>query len=336
MQIGSFDTSTRVMVVAEIGNNHEGNHEVALRLIDSAAACGVDAVKFQTARAELFISPSDAERRRRFASYEFTEPQWRQLAERARSHRLLFLSTPLDLDSLGMLTPLVDAVKIASGDLTFAPLLDAAAMTRKPVIISTGASRFDEVAAAVERLRRRWRDAGHDGQLGVLHCVSAYPTPAAEVQLRTIVTLAERLDATIGYSDHVLGIDAAVAAVALGARIIEKHFTLDKNYSSFRDHQLSADAADMTLMVQRVRAVEPMLGGPDKQIQDAERANRDAIRRSVAAAADFPAGHVFAAGDFIWIRPGTGLAPGDEARLIGRALRKPVQSGTLLSDTDVI
>jgi sialic acid synthase SpsE len=335
MRIGSHDTTQKVIVVAEIGNNHEGDFAVARKLIDLAGATGVDAVKFQTARADLFISPADADRRKRFASYEFSAAQWTQLSAQARSRGLVFMSTPLDLVSLEMLTPLVDAVKIASGDVTFAPLLDAAAATRKPLVLSSGASSVDEVAAAVARVRAQWTRVGHDGDLAVLHCVSAYPTPPHEAQLRAIPVLADRLEVTVGYSDHVAGIDAAVAAVALGARVIEKHFTLDKNYSAFRDHQLSADPADMRALVERVRAIEPMLGDGVKAIQPSERANQSAIRRSIAAASDLPSGHVLGSADLIWIRPGTGLAPGQEHLLIGRALVRDVRAGTPLSPSDV-
>jgi sialic acid synthase SpsE len=335
MRIGPLNSDTSVIVVAEIGNNHEGNFAVAGQLIDLAASAGADAVKFQTARADLFISPADADRRKRFASYEFTPGQWAQLSAQARRRGLLFLSTPLDLRSLELLTPLVDAIKIASGDITFAPLIDAAASTRRPMMLSTGAAGLDEVTAAVARVRAQWARAGHDGELAVLHCVSAYPTPPSEAQLRTIQSLAGTLDATIGYSDHVLGIDAAVAAAALGARVIEKHFTLDKNYSAFRDHQLSADPADLRALVERVRAIEPMLGQGGKAIQPAERGNRPAIRRSIAAATDLAAGHVLQGSDLIWLRPGTGLAPGQEHRLTGRSLVHAVKAGTLLSESDV-
>jgi sialic acid synthase SpsE len=335
MRIGSLDTDQQVIVVAEIGNNHEGNFTVAQQLVDLAADVRVDAVKFQTARADLFINPADADRRKRFASYEFSPAQWAQLSAQARSRGLLFMSTPLDLVSLEMLTPLVDAIKIASGDVTFLPLLDAAAATRKPLVLSSGASSVDEVAAAVARVRAQWARLGHEGDLAVLHCVSAYPAPAHEAQLRAIPALADRLDATPGYSDHVAGIDAAAAAVALGARVIEKHFTLDKNYSAFRDHQLSADPADMRALVERVRAIDSMLGDGSKAIQPSELANQSAIRRSIAAATDLRSGHVLGAGDLIWLRPGTGLAPGQEHLLIGRALVHDVRAGALLLQSDV-
>jgi sialic acid synthase SpsE len=335
MRIGSFDTAERVLVVAEIGNNHEGDFDRAMRLVESAAAAGVNAVKFQTARAELFISAADVERQRRFASYEFSPAQWATLAARAHGLGLLFLSTPLDLRSLTMLAPLVDAIKVASGDITFLPLLDSAAQTRKPIIFSTGAATLEEVEATVRRIHEHWRRIGHSGQLGALHCVSAYPAPPAEAQLRTIATLAVAVDGTVGYSDHVLGIEAACAAVALGARIVEKHFTLDKQQSSFRDHQLSADPADMTLLVQRIRQIEPMLGVPGKTIQPSESVNRTAIRRSIAAARDLPAGHVLRAADLIWLRPGSGLAPGEESLLIGRTVTRGVSAGSLLSEGDV-
>jgi sialic acid synthase SpsE len=335
MRIGALDTDQAVIVVAEIGNNHEGNFAAAEQLIDLAARAGADAVKFQTARAELFISPADEARRARFKSYEFSDAQWRQLAAHARARQLAFLSTPLDLSSLATLTPLVDALKIASGDVTFVPLLDAAAHTRLPLVVSSGAATLAEIAGAVERIRARWREIGHRGELAVLHCVSAYPTPAAEAQLRAILALADSLDVTIGYSDHVLGVEAAAAAVAIGARMVEKHFTVDKSSSSFRDHQLSADPAELAELVRRIRAVEPMLGTAEKRIQCAEEANRDAIRRSVAAATDLPAGHVLLPTDFIWTRPGTGLPPGEEHRLVGCTLNKPLRAGMPIAAADV-
>lgn len=335
MRIRSIDTADRVVVVAEIGNNHEGDFARAMTLVERAAAAGVDAVKFQTASADLFISPADDERRRRFASYEFSPAQWAALAERARALGVLFLSTALDLRSLAMLEPLVDAIKIASGDVTFVPLLQAAARTRKPLIVSSGAASLDEVQAAVLRIRETWRAIGHQGDLGVLHCVSAYPAPPEQAQLRAIATLAASLDATVGYSDHVLGIEAACAAVALGARIVEKHFTLDKHRSAFRDHLLSADPVEMSALVERIRAIEPMLGAAGKVIQPAESVNRTAIRRSIAAARDLPAGHVIDREDLIWLRPGSGLAPGDEGRLLGRRLNRAMRAGALFGEGDV-
>jgi N,N'-diacetyllegionaminate synthase len=326
----------RLTVVAEIGNNHEGNFDLAQRLIREAAACGADAVKLQTCRADLFISPADPERLARFRSYEFTQDQWSSLARFAHDCKVAFYSTPLDLESAALLEPLVDAFKVASGDLTFAPLLDYVAGTGKPVILSTGASEMREVNAAVERIRCAWRAQGVDARLAVLHCVSAYPAPPDQANLDAIRTLSSELDdVVVGYSDHVTGIEACVAAAAVGAEIIEKHFTVDKAQSSFRDHALSADPAEFRELVQRIRGVEAMLGSARKQVQPAEQGTASAIRRSISAARDLSKGHELNARDLIWLRPGTGIAPGNEARLIGRRLTRDVARGDILADTDV-
>jgi N,N'-diacetyllegionaminate synthase len=328
-------TDSHVTVVAEIGNNHEGNFELAQRLIREAAACGADAVKFQTCHADLFISPADAERLARFRSYEFTPDQWSSLASLARACKLGFYSTPLDLESAAMLEPLVDAFKVASGDITFAPLLDYVARSGKPVILSTGASDMRDVSAAVDRIRHVWRQQAGTARLVVLHCVSAYPAPANEANLDAIRTLSQELDVIVGYSDHVEGIEASVAAVAVGARMVEKHFTIDKAHSSFRDHALSADPPEFRQLVEQIRRVESMLGSGHKQVQPAEQPTASAIRRSISAARDLSRGHELNARDLIWLRPGTGIAPGNEERLIGRRLTRDVSRGDVLTEADL-
>jgi len=335
MRIGTADTAETVVIVAEIGNNHEGHFELAERLVDEAAACGADAVKFQTCRADLFISPADPQRLARFRSYEFTPAQWSMLSARAHARGLGFMSTALDLESAAMLEPLVDAFKVASGDITFAPLLDCVAATRKPVILSTGASEMNDIRAAVARLRAAWKRQGVAGDAAVLHCVSAYPAPIGEANLRAIPALAMELGVTVGYSDHVDGIEASVAAVALGARIVEKHFTIDNKQSGFRDHALAADPGDFRELVRRIRDVESMLGSGDKHVLPAERSNAVAIRRSISAACDLSEGHELSGGDLIWLRPGTGLPPGEELRLVGRRLKRPVSRGEILTEADL-
>jgi len=328
MRIGSFDTSERVLVVAEIGQNHEGDLAVARELVERAADAGADAVKFQTFRTAEFVSQSDVERFARMRRFELEPEMWSELGELAHRHGLLFISTPLDLASARLLTPLLDAFKIASGDVDFFPLLELVAATGKPAIMSTGQSEIDEVARAVAVL-------GED--VGILQCVTSYPAPDEDVNLRAIAVLAERFPAsTIGYSDHTVGLDAAPLAVACGARIIEKHFTLDKAFSEFRDHQLSADPADLNELVRRIRAAEQLLGEARKEVQPSEVEMRHAVRRSIAAARRLPAGHALTSEDFIWTRPADGLRPGEEALLDGRKLRRDVEAGEHLRPEDVL
>ena len=242
MKIGNVDTDKKVLIVAEIGNNHEGNFEVAQKLLQQAVACGVDAVKFQTFRTEHYVARSDESRFNRLKSFEFTADQFRSLEKLARSLNVLFLSTPFDLVSVDVLAPLVDAFKVSSGDFSFFPLIARVLKTKKPVIFSTGVSDV----ALIDGVAKFIRNEGVDpSKIAFLHCVSSYPVPPEQANLNSISFLKNHVPFTVGYSDHTIGVEAAVASVAAGARIVEKHFTLDKNYSSFRDHQLSADLADM-------------------------------------------------------------------------------------------
>jgi len=325
----------RVLIVAEIGNNHEGDPRVALELVHRAAEAGADAVKFQTYRTELFVRRADASRFERLKRFELAAADFARLAEAAHAAGLQFLSTPLDLDSARVLAPLVDAFKIASGDVTFVPLLQQVAQTGKPVILSSGASGLEEIRSAIGIIRRGRPSDRAAAAITVLHCVSCYPAPDAEASLRTIPFLARELECPVGYSDHTLGIDAAVFAAVLGARLVEKHFTLDKQYSDFRDHQLSADPAELKDLVARIRRFEAMAGSEGKTLQPCELAMQQAIRRSIVARADLPAGHVLAHADLSWMRPASRLAPGQEHALTGHRVRRALVAGETIAVDDV-
>jgi N,N'-diacetyllegionaminate synthase len=335
MKIGSFDTDRAVLIVAEIGNNHEGNLERAAEMVRQSAQCGVGAVKFQTVRAGQLVRRSEKARFDRLTQFELSERQFAALSEFAHELGLLFVSTPLSLDAADFLEPLLDAYKIASGDNDFFPLIEKVARTRKPAVVSTGVSDVSQIDATVGFLRDQWKSHGITGELGLLHCVSSYPTPPEQANLRSVPFLAERFGCTVGYSDHTLGTEAAVLAVAAGARIIEKHFTLDKHQSDFRDHQLSADPAEMAELIQRIRAAESLLGSCGKSIQACEAASQTAIRRSIAAARELKAGTVIQMGDLKWIRPGDGLRPGTEGKLLGRRLTRDLHEDDAISQGDV-
>lgn len=335
MKIGKIDLSSRVLVVAEIGNNHEGRFEVAEELVRRAASCGVDAVKFQTFRTELYVSHEDALRFERLRHFELTFNEFEQLSRLAYSLGLLFISTPFDLESAESINPIVDAYKIASGDNTFWPLLNQVAGTGKPLIISAGLSDLEQVKHIVGYVRQVWFKKQIAGKMVVLHCVSSYPTPPEQANIRAIPILAHELDVKIGYSDHTLGIEACVLAVAVGACIIEKHFTLDKDFSDFRDHQLSADPKEMRELVQRIRMTEIFLGRYSKTVQPCEENSMTLSRRSIVAAHDMKPGHLIDWEDLTWIRPGGGVDPGNEVLLIGKRLKRPVRFGEQLLFADV-
>jgi sialic acid synthase SpsE len=333
MRIDSFDTSDRVFVIAEIGNNHEGSLDRARALVEEAAAAGADAVKFQTFRTEHFVHRSDSERYARLERFRLSFEEFAELAGLARQRGLLFVSTALDLESARFLAETADCLKIASGDNDFLPLLDIAARSAIPLIVSTGLADVEHLDRTVEFIESA--RGSRDG-LALLQCVSSYPAPDEEVNLLAIQLFGERYPGwTIGYSDHTLGLEAAPLAVAAGARIVEKHFTLDKHLSDFRDHQLSADPADLRQLVGRIRAAERFGGRREKLLQPSEEVNVVAVRRSIAAAGDFPAGHRLRDGDLTWLRPGDGMRPGEEQALLGKALRHAVGFGDRLRPDDV-
>ena len=335
MKIGPFDCDKRILIVAEIGNNHEGRFDVAQELTRRAAASKADAVKFQTFRTEHYVSASDRARFERLKGFELSIEQFARLAQLARGLGLLFLSTPFDLASAAGLEPLVDAFKIASGDNTFFPLIARVADTGKPMILSTGLSDLELIRRTVAFIQARPGRSRIPEQLAVLHCVSSYPVQPEEANLRAIPHLAQELGVTAGYSDHTEGIEAAVVAAALGARIIEKHFTLDKHFSDFRDHQLSSDPADLKALIERIRLAERLIGDFKKTVQPSEADNVPLLRRSIVAAGNLETGHCLTDADLTWTRPAGGIEPGQEQRLIGRKLKKPKAFGERFALSDV-
>ncbi|RJF76806.1 hypothetical protein D3877_28390 [Azospirillum cavernae] len=337
MLIETWDSQNDVLLIAEVGNNHEGSFALAQDLVGLAAEAGAGAVKFQTFRTEHYVSPSESERFARLKRFELSGEQFAKLAQQARDAGLIFLSTPFDLGSVAVLEPLVSAYKIASGDNTFYPLIEAVARRGKPMLVSTGIADMQQIRYADALVRRVWAEAEQgDPGLAILHCVSAYPTPPEEANLATISTLAAAFpDATVGYSDHTIGIDAAVLAVGLGARIIEKHFTIDNNYSSFRDHQLSANPEALREMADRIRTASVMLGSSVKERRSCEDAGAIANRRSIVADHDLSAGAVLTMSDLTWVRPGTGLPPGAETLVLGRRLTRNLPAGSPILKADL-
>ncbi len=329
MKIANHDTDERVFIIAEIGNNHEGDFGLAQDMVRAAAEAGADAVKFQTINPVELVSASQAARVAQLEKFRFSYDQFAQLAGLAASCGTLFMSTPFDLDAVRFLDGLVPAFKIASGDNDFFPLLRAVAQTGKPIVMSAGLMELEEVARSRDFIRGVWQEQGVSQDLAILHCVSCYPTPEEDANLLAIRALAG-LGVTPGYSDHTLGIEAAVAAVAVGARIIEKHFTVDKNYSDFDDHQLSADPADLKELVRRVREVEALLGRPGKGMSGCEKTSKTPNRRSIVAKVPLAAGAVLGMEHLSWVRPGGGMAPGREAEVLGKRLTRPLAPGEMI------
>jgi N-acetylneuraminate synthase/N,N'-diacetyllegionaminate synthase len=331
MKIGSVDIDREVLVVAEIGNNHEGSFALAVELIGRATEAGAQAVKFQTIIPERLVTADQESRLAALRRFQFSRAQFEELALEAQRLGVMFMSTPFDTACVEWLAPIVPAFKIASGDNDHVPLLRTVAGTGKPVILSTGMAELHDVAGARDFLRQEWRRCGHDDPgLALLHCVVSYPTEPRDANLAAIEALAS-LGERVGYSDHTLGVDAAVAAVAMGARVIEKHFTLDKNQSDFRDHRLSADSADLAELIKRIRLVEAMRGSSEKTIAAAERPAIAAVRRGAYATRDLPAGCTLNHDDVAYLRPRLGLSPAEADHKIGTPLARPAKAGEPLT-----
>jgi N-acetylneuraminate synthase len=346
--------SSRTFVIAEAGVNHNGSLELAHRLVDVAAGAGADAVKFQTFRAERLAVKSapkaDYQKRETGAAesqlemlkaLELSPDAHRELQSHCERRGIEFMSSPFDEDSLELLVRLgVRRLKLGSGELTNAPLLLAAARSGLPVIISTGMATIDEVEAALgvlafgmtgrehpsrEAFARAWADPAAAARVRertiVLHCTTEYPAPMDQANVRAMVTLSRRFGVRAGFSDHTVGDEAALAAVTLGAVVIEKHFTLDRTLPG-PDHKASLDPAGLAQLVERVRRVESALGDGAKQPMPAERANTPIARKSLVAARPITGGQPIAAEDVAIKRPGTGRSPFDYWDVVGRPARR--------------
>lgn len=319
----------RVFIIAEAGVNHNGSLDLALQLVDAAKASGADAVKFQTFRAELLATQTAhkaAYQDRTTAKAESQFQMLRRLELDAAAHRELidhcqeigiqFLSSPFDAQSSDLLDSMgLGLFKIPSGEITNLPFLEHLARKSKPLILSTGMSTLGEVEEAIHVLEV----AGATG-LTLLHCVTEYPAPYSEVNLRAMQTLKQAFALPVGYSDHTPGIEIAIAAVALGAEVIEKHFTLDRSLPG-PDHAASLEPSELHQMVNAIRHVEAALGDGIKRPAPCEISNISVARKSIVAARSMLKGHQLEVGDLEIKRPGNGLSPKQMPALMGRTLR---------------
>jgi N-acetylneuraminate synthase len=331
----------KTLLIAEAGVNHNGSLDLALQLVDVAHASGANAVKFQTFQATRLVSrvAPKAEYQQRttgagesqfdmIRKLEIDEAAHRRLIARCADKGIEFISTPFDLESVALLARLqVRRLKLPSGELTNGPLLWSAARTGLPVILSTGMARLGEVEEALGALASGYLDvkpktrgslaevfASADGQqalrgkVTLLHCTTEYPAPAAEVNLRAMDTLAQAFNLPVGFSDHTEGIAVAVAAVARGAVVVEKHFTMDRKLPG-PDHKASLEPDELKEMVAAIRSVEAALGSPVKGPADSERRNMAVARKSLVALKPIRRGDVFTTENLGVKRPGAGISP---------------------------
>jgi len=330
-------------VIAEAGVNHEGDVGLARKLVEAAAEAGADAVKFQTFRAEALASPAAEKAEYQKAATGAAEGQramlrrlelppdaFRELMAHAGRCGIECLSTPFDPESARFLAGLdVAAFKVSSGDLTSLPLLRQLAATGRPILLSTGMADLGEVDEALAAIK-----AGGSSPVVVLHCVSSYPADPAAANLRAMETMARAFGVPVGFSDHTLGIEMAVAAVALGACVLEKHLTVDRGLPG-PDHRASLEPAEFRAMVRAVRNVEAGLGDGLKVPHPSEADVRRAARKSLVAARPVAAGAVLTAEDVGLQRPGTGLPPRLLDLVLGRRARREIPAGMLLAWSDL-
>ena len=325
---------SRVLVIAEIGVNHNGDLGLAKSMIDAAATSDVDIIKFQTAVPELVqietapkaryqttTTDADESAMDMIASLQFSYDEFRELKGYVESRGKQFLSTAFDLESLEFLSSLgLTLFKIPSGEITNLPYLRSIARLAEDIILSTGMGTMEEVTAAVEAITATGFSREH---LTVLQCNTAYPSPIGDTNLLAMVAMGQELGVKFGYSDHTQGSSASIAAVALGATVIEKHFTTDSTLPG-PDQHASMEPDAFAALVASIRDVELALGSPRKAISDSERENRPIARRGVYAARDLPVGQELTLADIVCLRPETELSPMAIDSILGRRLATPI------------
>lgn len=324
---------SRVYVIAEAGVNHNGSLEIARKLVEAAAEAGADAVKFQTFRADTLVArdapkaeyqkeTTDAveSQYQMLRKLELDEAAHRELKELCEERQIDFVSTPFDLTDIPLLTRIgMPFFKIPSGAVTDLPYLRAINACGKPIVLSTGMATLAEVADALGVLK--------DCPVSLLHCTTEYPCPYADVNLKAMLTLKERFDLPVGYSDHTRGIEVSVAAVALGAEIVEKHFTLDRSMEG-PDHKASLEPCELKAMVTAIRNVSAAISGDGmKEPCEAERQIAAVARKSIVVKEDIRSGEIFTADNLATMRPGTGLSPMRWDDVVGRVAKRNFAKG---------
>lgn len=331
----------RTLIIAEAGVNHNGSLELAKSLVDAAAKAGADIVKFQTFKAEKIASKhagkagyqkkttnADESQLTMLKKLELSERDHEELMLYCQQKGIAFLSTPFDIDSIEMLKGLnIGIGKIPSGELTNLPYLQKMARSFTELIVSTGMADMKEIEEALEAIL----NTGFKKEnLTILHCNTEYPTPYSDVNLRAMQSIGERFDVPVGYSDHTEGIEVPIAAVALGATVIEKHFTLDKNMEG-PDHKASLEPDELRAMVSSIRNIEFALGSSIKEPSPSERKNKEIARKSIVAVRDLPVGHILNEADLTTKRPGTGISPMLLPTIIGKKLVVAVAEDEVLT-----
>ncbi len=342
---------SRCFVIAEAGVNHNGSVELALKLVDVAKQSGADAIKFQTFKAESLTKPgaqtADYQKKQTGEADQFAMLQKLELSRDAHHQikkycddlDLEFLSTPFDEEAAEFLVDLgMSRIKIPSGELTNHPFIAHLTQFNLPLILSTGMSTLEEIRETVgviinTRAEQNFSEPLEEC-LTLLHCTSNYPAELKHVNLNAMLTIKQELAVPVGYSDHTLGIRIAPTAVALGASVIEKHFTLDRNMEG-PDHAASLEPEELKFMIQEIRNVEEAMGSPEKKPVPSEIPVRDLVRKSVTLSRSVQQGDSLKAGDLVLLRPGTGIQPKELSKVIGRKVKSDLPEWHTLNWLDL-
>ena len=329
----------KVFIIAEAGVNHNGDLELAKELINKAAEAGVDAVKFQSFKADKLVSKdapkaeyqiknTGKEEENQYDMIKKLELSYEdhlELIEHCKKKNILFLSSAFDLESIDVLEELnIPLFKIPSGEIENVPYLRKIAKTGKPIILSTGMSTMEDIKFSLKTLK----DNGAK-EITILHCNTEYPTPMEDVNLLAMLDIKNKFNVKIGYSDHTLGIEVPIAAVALGAEVIEKHFTLDKTMEG-PDHKASLEPQELKAMTTAIRNIEKALGNGVKELSKSEAKNRSIARKSIVSAKDIKKGDVLTEENITTKRPGTGLSPKLWDSVIGTIAKKDYKKDELI------
>ncbi|NJC41289.1 N-acetylneuraminate synthase [Brevundimonas alba] len=332
-----------VFIIAEAGVNHNGDADRALAMVDAARAAGADAIKFQTFSTDKVIGPTaekaeyqkretgEGSQRDMVRPLEMSDELHRRLVERCREQGIEFMSTPFDEEAADFLLDLgMKRIKVPSGEIVNHPFLRFLASKDRPLIVSTGMADMQEIEEAVALIARVREGHGFTAPMSeavtILHCTSNYPAACSDVNLRAMQSIAEVTGLPIGYSDHTLGLAVSTAAVAMGATVIEKHFTLDNTLPG-PDHRASLEPHELTALIRQIRDVEAALGSPVKAPTASEIPVRAVVRRSVTARRALPAGHVLGLEDVILLRPASGIPAKALDEVLGRTLTAPIEEG---------
>jgi N-acetylneuraminate synthase len=329
----------KVIIIAEAGVNHDGSLENAKKMIEIAQESGVDIIKFQTFKAENLVcknaekaeyqkntTPEQESQFEMLKKLEINKKMHKELIEHCKKKDIQFLSTPFDLESIDLLNELgIEIFKIPSGEITNYPYLKKIGMLKKKVILSTGMSFLKEIEEALKILKENGTQ-----DITVLHCNTEYPTPMCDVNLNAMNTIKQKLNVQVGYSDHTLGIEVPIAAVAMGATIIEKHFTLDKNMEG-PDHKASLEPTELKEMVKAIRNIEKAMGNGIKVPSKSEINNLNIARKSIVANRFIKKGEKFTENNLTCKRPGNGLSPMKWEEVLGKAAGKDFKEDEMIT-----